>query len=159
MFVYSVRASTIKLFAVIILTFSLLCGVLVYSETKGTFAVSVNEAYNFSDIKTNEDRIEFLAQFGIEVTGEASEESFTMPENFDRVLLGYNEIQKAQGFDLSKYAKKKVTRYTYELPSYRDYDGTVYVTILVYRDKVIGGDVSSADPDGFVKGIIEDSDE
>ena len=70
-------------------------------------------------------------------------------------MLGYNEIQKDQGLDLSKYAKKKVTRYTYTLKDYNEYDGEVYVNLLVYRGRVIGCDVSSADPEGFVEPLIK----
>jgi len=62
---------------------------------------------------------------------------------------------EAVGLDLSKYAKKKVTRYTYEIDGYEDYDGAVMVNLLVYRNRIIGCDVSSADPEGFVKELIK----
>ena len=78
-----------------------------------------------------------------------------MPESFDRIMLGYNEIQKAQGLDLSGYAKKRITRYTYEMDGYDGYEGTVYVNLLVYRSRVIGCDISSADPEGFVEPLIK----
>ena len=86
-----------------------------------------------------------------------------MPENFDRVMLGYNEIQKAQGLDLSRYAKKKVTRYTYEVTNYAElqpedaepYHGAVYANLLIYRNRVIGADISSADPTGFVEELVK----
>ena len=76
-----------------------------------------------------------------------------VPESFDKVYLGYNEMQKEQGLNLSKYKGKTVTRYTYEVTNYPDYDGTVYISLLVYKDKVIGGDVCSADVNGFVHGF------
>jgi hypothetical protein len=69
------------------------------------------------------------------------------------VFTGYNEIQKRQGLDLSKYKKKNVMRYTYEVKNYKDYDGTVYANIIVYRNKVIGGDICSADVTGFIHGF------
>lgn len=78
-----------------------------------------------------------------------------MPENFDRVMMGYNEVQKAQGLDLSKYQKKKVTRYTYEVANAPEGTGTLFVTLLVSRDRVIGCDVSTADPKGFVKPLTQ----
>ena len=77
-----------------------------------------------------------------------------MPEEFDRVMQGYNEIQKTQGLDLSRYRKKKVTRYTYEVTNYPDYEGTVYANLIVYRGRIIAADLSSADPLGFVTGVI-----
>ena len=77
----------------------------------------------------------------------------TVPESFDKIFSSYNEIQKRQGLDLSKYKKKNVTRYTYKITNYDGYDGTVYANILVYRNKVIGGDVCSADVKGFMHGL------
>jgi hypothetical protein len=65
------------------------------------------------------------------------------------VILGYNELQKKQGLDLSKYARKKVTRYTYKVTNY-DSDGDVYASLFVHRGKIIACDLSSASPDGFV---------
>ena len=76
-----------------------------------------------------------------------------MPAEFDSVMIEYNELQKSQGLDLSKYRRRDVTRYTYKVKNYPKYDGTVYATILVYRNKVVGGDICSADVNGFVKGF------
>ena len=72
-----------------------------------------------------------------------------MPDSFDRVILGYNELQKRQGLDLSKYAKKRVTRYSYRVSNY-DSDGEVYANLFVYRGRIVACDISSADPEGFV---------
>ena len=69
-------------------------------------------------------------------------------------MQGYNEIQKTQGLDLSRYRKKKVTRYTYEVTNYPDYAGTVYANLIVYRGRIVAADLSSADPSGFVRGVI-----
>ena len=61
------------------------------------------------NIKTNEDRIMFLGQFGVTVDPTAlEEEEIKIPDTFDKVYMGYNEIQRAQGLDLSKYKNKKV---------------------------------------------------
>ena len=78
----------------------------------------------------------------------------TIPEKFDKVYAGYNEIQKAQGLDLSKYRRKTVMRYTYEVKNYDGYNGgRVLANVIVYRGRVIGGDICSADPQGFVHGF------
>ena len=150
MFVYSVRASTVRFFTVIGLVLVLLVVMVTLGEGAAVYASGDGEI-NFSGIKTNEDRIAFIESFGIKVAAEAKEEkSFTMPENFDRVILGYNELQKKQGLDISKYAKKKVTRYTYEVTNYCDEELPVYVNLLVYRNRIIGADMSSGSGDGFV---------
>ena len=71
------------------------------------------------------------------------------------MFVSYNEIQKQQGLDLIKYKNKEVMRYTYEITNYEGYSGTVYATLIVYRNKVIGGDVCSADVKGFIHGFIK----
>jgi hypothetical protein len=77
----------------------------------------------------------------------------TIPGEFDKVFVGYNELQKQQGLDLSQYKRKDVTRYTYKITNYKDYNGTVYANLLIYRGRVIGGDICSADVNGFVSGF------
>ncbi len=154
MFVYSVRASGVKFFAVILLTLAVILAITLSSGAV-TASADASTSADFSNIKTEEDRIAFLKSHGVEVKdGSAEQVDFVMPENFDRVMLGYNEIQKAQGLDLSKYAKKKVTRYTYEVSNYADYEGKVYANLLVYRNRIVGCDISSADPTGFVAPIV-----
>jgi hypothetical protein len=37
--------------------------------------------------------------------------------------------------------------------NYEGYDGKVYANVLVYRNKVVGGDICSADVEGFVHGF------
>lgn len=155
MFIYSIRASTIKFFMVVALSLAILAGIFAVNEFMGD-TDAASQAVDFSGIKTGSDRIEFISQFIPEISGEEVERvEFSIPENFDRVLRSYNEIQKAQGLDVTKYKNKKVVRYTYELPSYEDYNGPVYVNLIIYRNTVIACDVSSLDPDGFVKPLVK----
>ncbi len=156
MFIYSVRASTLKFFAVIILTVALLVAIIALGTNTGSAFSASSESIDFSGIKTNDDRLEFITQFVSEVSGEPKETvTFSIPENFDRILLSYNEIQKAQGLDITKYKNKKVTRYTYELPSYEEYEKPVFINLIVYRGTVVACDISSADPEGFVKPLVK----
>lgn len=155
MFVFSVKASTLKLIGVIgasvIALVVLLTMIPVYEPTAASLMYSDAHSYNFSGIKTNEERVAFFTQFGWAVdTNPIEEKKVTIPSEFDKVFVGYNDLQKQQGLDLSKYKNKDVTRYTYKVTNYPDYEGTVYGNILVYRGKVIGGDICSADVDGFV---------
>jgi len=156
MFIYSVKASTLKFFAVVcvslVAVITLIAFVPAYGE--GILAASKDGEINYTGVKTNEDRIEFLSQFGWEVKGEPIETcDVTIPSEFDKIFTGYNEIQKRQGLDLSDYKKKKVTRYTYEVTNYEGANGVVYANILVYRNRVIGGDICSADVKGFIHGF------
>ena len=93
----------------------------------------------------------FLQQFGWEVEEEPEEEvKIRIPSDFDKVMNSYNELQKQGGLDLSKYRGKEVTRYTYKVTNYPDYDGTVLANVIVYKNRVIGGDVCSSDVSGFI---------
>ena len=105
-------------------------------------------------IKPEHDRINFLSQFGWDAKeGCVEEVEVKIPADFDRVMNSYNDLQKAQGLDLSEYKGKSAMRYTYEIANYPDYDGTVYANIIVYKNRVIGGDICSSDTQGFIQGF------
>ena len=155
MFICSVRASTLKFFSLIALCLVGLILALSLGSSDSVSAMS-DAGVRFDGIKEDADRRAFITAQGYTVTGDCIEEvSFSVPKNFDRVISGYNEIQKAQGLDLDKYKGKKVTRYTYKLENYDGYEGTVYANLVVYRSKIIACDVSSADPSGFVKPLVK----
>ena len=150
MFIYSIRASTVKFFGFVLLTLAVLVGVVVFGANDHALASVNAEEIDCSGKKTREDRIAFIESFGVKVDKDSEEESsFAMPDNFDRVILGYNELQKKQGLDLSKYARKRVVRYAYKVTNY-DSEEEVYVNLFVYRSKIIACDLSSVSPNGFV---------
>lgn len=171
MFVYTVKASALKLVGclclVAVLTLSLYFlipqdstgAVPEASNASGTVGepevseVSTNEkTVKYSKIRTNEDRIAFLSAFGWQVESEPIEEVvLKIPKDFDKILSAYNNIQLHQGLDLSKYSGKEVTRVTYRVTNYPDYDGEVVADLIIHHDRVIGGDICSADVDGFIK--------
>ncbi len=155
MFIYSVKASTLKFAAIIVVGIAVFTTLFVmippYEDTgDGSAAVSIN----YDKVKTNEDRRGFLSSLGYEVSAEPIEvASVKIPSEFDKIYAGYNEIQKTQGFDLSKYKSRELERYTYTVNNYEGYDGTVYANILLYRGKIVGGDICSASAEGFVHGF------
>ena len=160
MFIYSFRASTLKFLGIISVTLVALIAIIafvpIYAEGIGsantTTAGGVEISYE--NVKSSADAVNFVSQFGWTVDGGNAEvQTVTIPEEFDKVFAAYNEIQKAQGLDLSKYKKKELTRYSFEVTNYPDYEGKVYANVLVYRNKVVGGDICSADVSGFVHGF------
>jgi hypothetical protein len=162
MFVYSLRASTLKFIGIIAVSVIALIALIIFIPTYNPVPTSAivinNQTINYDKIKSNDDRIAFLAQFGWKVNNSPVEEAeVTIPSEFDKVFLGYNEIQKQQGLNLAKYKRKEITRYTYEITNYPHYDGTVYANLLVYRNKIIGGDICSADVNGFIHGFTADA--
>ncbi len=161
MFVYSLRASTLKFFAVICVALTALITMIAFipdydSGELGYITTGTQNEINYDKIKTEEDRIKFLEQFGWKTSGTPIETAeITIPKEFDKIFNGYNELQKRQGLNLEKYKNKTVTRYTYEITNYGEGAGEhkVYANIIVYRNRVIGGDVCSADVNGFIHGF------
>lgn len=155
MFVYSVKASSLRFFSILFLSVALLTALIILVPSYEPLAAEVTDTsvtVNFDKIKTNEDRIAFLAQFGWKVDPKPYEsEEVTIPGDFDGVFTEYNDIQKNQGLDLSKYKRRDVMRYTYIVENYPDYEGRVYANVLIYKNRVIGGDICSAAVNGFVR--------
>ena len=150
MFIYSIRASTVKFIALTLFLAVVIGVVAISGQTGSVSAVSLATEIDYSGIKTKDQRIAFMKNFGVEVDAASEEEEvFRMPENFDRVILGYNQLQKKQGLDLSKYQNKKVTRYTYKVTNYKG-EGEVFANLFVHRGKIVACDISSASPEGFV---------
>ena len=160
MFIYSIKAQTLKFFSVVALSIATLLILVAFIPTYEPTVINTlyteTANVNFSKIKTNDDRIDFLEQFGWTVNeNPIDEKTVAIPKEFDKIMLSYNEFQRQMGLDLAKYKGKEVTRYTYEITNYPEYEGRVYANMLVYRNKVIGGDVCSADAQGFLQGFVK----
>ena len=104
-------------------------------------------------VKSNEDRIKFIQQYGWTVTEEPVEiKEVIIPKEFDDTYEQYNTIQKSQGFDLSRYQGKTAKRYTYAVTNYPNRQG-VLANLLVVDEKVVGGDLCSSEPNGILHGF------
>ncbi len=158
MFVYSLKASSIKFFSVLSLSIvaliTLIAMIPTIAPTAASTLYSEVSRIDFSLGKTNEDRVSFLSQYGWTVDPTPiAEEHVRIPTEFDRIFIRYNDLQKQQGLDLSRYCRKTVTRYTYKVTNFPDATGDVLANVIVYRGKVIGGDLCSAEQNGFVRGF------
>lgn len=155
MFIYTMRAQTIKFIAAVVLAIGAMITLVVLIPSYDVSASA--KGISYSGIYSNSDRIAFISALGWKVEENPIEEvQVTVPKEFDTVYAGYNEMQKEQGLSLSPYRGKEVTRYTYKVKDYEGYDGDVYMNLLVYRGKIIGGDICSADSSGFVHGFSKD---
>ncbi len=155
MFVYSVRASSLKLAGAVLVSALAVIMLAVFIPDYTSKANDVPASTKLSYKAKNEEEVRnFISQFGWTVSEEPVDcVEVTIPEEFDAVYTSYNDLQKKQGFDLSKYKKKTVKRYTYKIENYKDYSGTVLADVIVCKNKVIGGDVCSADINGFLHGF------
>ena len=102
----------------------------------------------------NDSRVQFLASQGWQVTTSPKEASqVKIPTEQTPVYSRYNDLQKSQGYDLSQYAGKTVMRYVYEVQNFPDAVEPVYATLLVYKNQIIGGDVTNTAAKGAVQGL------
>ena len=99
------------------------------------YAEANSKSYSLKATNKN-DRISFFEKLGIKVTDEAVDE-VTIPQQFNSVYESYNELQKKCGLNLSRYAGKTATRYTYGT------DDGKKVVILVFKNRIIGGHIAS----------------
>ena len=161
MFICSLRPKTIvkKLLflAVIAAAVFLLLTLLKISSRQENDSGSIPQASQTHETEApnNLARITFLKSYGWEVSEEPSEVvSVVIPQTFGDVYENYNAIQTAQGFDLSGYRGKEVRRYTYEVLNYPSQKDYIRANLLIYRGKVIGGDICSIFAEnGFMHGF------
>ena len=102
----------------------------------------------------NDGRVKFLTDFGWDVTTSPTESGrVRIPDGPSEVFDRYNILQKGQGYDLSKYAGKTVMRYVYKINNYPGATEPVYATLLVYKNQIIGGDVTDTAAKGHIRGF------
>ena len=105
-------------------------------------------------IKSNQDRIDYLSAYGWQVEEEPiATQELLIPEEMDESYDDYLALQSQQGFDLQKYAGKRVKRYTYEILNHPTGEAEVQVNLLIRKNTVVGGEVLSPQLDGFLHGL------
>lgn len=115
---------------------------------------AVDAAASPKGIKTSEDRVKYLESYGWLVQDEPlAVEELLIPAVLDESYNDYLALQKEQGFDLTKYAGERVKRYSYLILNYPTGERGVQAGLLIYKNTVIGGDVLSAQLDGFIHGL------
>ena len=105
-------------------------------------------------VKSNQDRVDYLSAYGWQVSEEPlSTQELLIPEEMDDSYTEYLALQNSQGFDLQKYAGKRVKRYTYEVLNYPTGETGVQANLLICKNTVVGGEVLSPRLDGFLHGL------
>jgi len=118
-----------------------------WSARPASAATTVNP----KGVKTNEDRLEYLQGWGWQVKDDPTlVEELQMPEEFGADYDQYLALQEGQGFDMVKYAGKRIKRYTYEIQNYPTGETGVVAHLLICKNRVIGGEIMG---DGFLHGL------
>ena len=101
-------------------------------------------------LESNEQRVEYLAQWGWEVAAEPVETlQLLFGETLNEPYLSYNVLQKAQGFDLELCLGKALSRYTYAVTNYPGGRQGVQVNLYICEGQPVAGDVFASGADGF----------
>ena len=107
---------------------------------------AVTAAAENTSVRSNEDRIAYLNGLGWQVTeNPVMIEELMIPETFDDSYDEYLALQSQQGFDLTKYTGKRVKRYIYDITNDPDSGTDLQAALLVYKNKVIGGQLQATD--------------
>ena len=93
-------------------------------------------------VKTEEQAKQFAQQF-FEVEQLYTLQEVYVPVTFNDRYEQYNQLQKAQGLDLEPYKGEKCRLYMYLLADFEAENEQAFMSVMVYRDRVIGGDISA----------------
>lgn len=133
---------------------ALLCCCAIALNFGRAVAASASDLPSPKGVRSNQDRIDFLSAYGWEVSGEPiATQELLIPQELDDSFAEYLALQNGQGFDLQKYAGKRVKRYTYEVLNYPTGEAGVQANLLVCKNTVVGGEVLSPRLDGFLHGL------
>ena len=104
---------------------------------------------------TNEDRVSYLQSMGWEVAPEPVETlQFLLPDHLEEPYLSYNELQGAQGFDLSPCCGKQLSRFTYTVSNYPGRPEGVQLNLYTCEDRPVAGDILCAGANGFQDTLV-----
>ncbi|MCL2082406.1 MAG: DUF4830 domain-containing protein [Oscillospiraceae bacterium] len=154
MFIYTTKLTRKKLSAVIGAAGALICGLILIFATGGRAQESSTDMPDGKNIKTEQSRIDYLQSYGWEIDKESEiSQEVIIPREFDEMFEEYNSLQKEQGFDLRRQRGKRVMRYVYTIKNHPQNREIVYASVLIYKKKVVGGDVQCPAMDGFMHGL------
>lgn len=155
MFIVSLKASKTNVITFVV-CLALVIGVsaLYIMSDKAPAAATINGmSVNYS-AKDTAEMVAFLKQYGWDVDPDTAEtKEVIIPSTFDETYDKYNRIQKKQNLDLTKYRSKRVKQVSMPVTNYPGMTKGVNANLLIYEDKVIGGDISSTELDGFMHGF------
>ena len=106
-------------------------------------------------LRTNEDRVAYLQALGWEVNSEPVETlQFLLPETLEEPYVSYNQLQLAQGFDLTQYVGKQVTRYTYTVTNDPRCAQGVQANLYICEEVPVAGDILCTGANGFQDTLV-----
>jgi hypothetical protein len=149
MFVCSVKTSRRQLLAL------LGCVVLLIVLLAVAVALPAgSQAKATATVADTDERRAYLTALGYELDLQYEEvREVLIPDEFDEVFTQYNQLQQAAEMDFSPYHGKRVKCWTYRVTNHPE-GGEVLAHLYVYKDKIVGGDVSSTSLGGFMTALV-----
>lgn len=136
----------------VILGFAIIGAITLTSDDVVATSTEVPKTHFFAS--SNEDRIAFLGAYGWEVSTEPVEvKEVLIPEEWTDVYEKYNELQTAQGLDLSKYKGCRAKLWCYSVSNHPNATENVLAHLIIYDNRVIAGDIANTTLDGFMHGF------
>ncbi len=108
----------------------------------GQFYAAKNPVVNG---KTHAQRVAYIKSLSLLPDEEnASSKNIVIPDIFSDVYDNYNKLQMKSGYDLTPYKGVEATVYTYPVGRIKqENNDEYYVNLIVYKGRIIGGDISS----------------
>ncbi len=148
MFIVSMKTTRSHVMGTVLVSALLLATVVSLCWKPGTGAMAQPVAASQED-----GRRAYLQELGYEPDkAEPQVREILIPTEFDEAFSSYNALQQENGMDLTAYRGKRVKCWTYKVTNYPGED-TVVANLYVYKDKVVGGDISSTAQNGFSHGL------
>ncbi len=155
MFMLSLKISKKKALTALIAVLALIGIILVilsFSNSNNT--INSPSGKHSVIVCSNEDKVNFLKEFGWKINEYSLEVSdISIPEIFNDTYENYNEIQKNQGFDLSKHKGETCKKFVYEVLNYPGKSKGIKATLIISNNRVIAADISSSEVNGFIEGL------
>jgi hypothetical protein len=151
---YTAKFNRKKAVIAVLLLAAVLCAIIIIAGRFGLGRAGGADASLSAVVRNNRQRVGYLESLGWRVDEDAlDEQKVKIPISFSDVYLKYNALQIAQGFDLTRYGGLEATRYTYKVKNHPSSENDIVADIIVYKDKIIAGDIQSCAPDGFMNGL------
>ena len=115
----------------------------------------IDEAAEPPLLTDNTQRVTYLQSLGWEVEPEPVETlQFLLPDTLAEPYLSYNQLQTAQGFDLTPCLGKQVSRYTYTVTNYPGRTEGVQANLYICEDRPVAGDICCPGANGFQEALV-----
>lgn len=148
MFIVSMKTTRSRLLGTLLVTALLLVTVAALCWKPGAATMATPAAAD-----TDEARRACLQALGYELADTPAQvREILLPAEFDEAFTAYNALQQECGNDLTPYRGERVKCWTYTVTNYPGEDAVV-ANLYVYKDTVVGGDVSSTAQEGFSHGL------